>query len=367
MIDTMPVRKQDTERALQLLEDYHSRLDKPQDRALRNAIERVIRIFRSRLFLALLDIQEYYEAILLDDNKAAEEKAEETLEMADKLEKQQLEDDSPLEESVPQFSEYNNIIPPPSVPVSDYQQELETERQYVEDEASPSPPLHIENPMVIPPPMVVDGEVEYEYQDITLEKGNAGLGFSIAGGTDNPHIDGDPGIYITKIIKGGVTESDGRLHLNDCVIAVDSTSTVNVPHSVAVDALKAAGVHVTLRVRRLREDSELQEPPTEQIILSKGTKGLGFSIAGGRGNQHIQGDNGIFITKIIDGGAAQTDGRLQVGDKIISVNGIALLDVTHEEAVAALKTANDQVVLCIQAAVASYAERPPSQTPPQGD
>lgn len=41
-------------RALELLEDYHSRLSAPQDRALRIAIERVIRIFKSRLFQALL-------------------------------------------------------------------------------------------------------------------------------------------------------------------------------------------------------------------------------------------------------------------------------------------------------------------------
>lgn len=41
-------------RALELLEDYHSKLVKPQDRQLRLAIERVIRIFKSRLFQALL-------------------------------------------------------------------------------------------------------------------------------------------------------------------------------------------------------------------------------------------------------------------------------------------------------------------------
>ena len=29
---------------------------------------------------------------------------------------------------------------------------------------------------------------EWESEDITLERGNQGLGFSIAGGTDNPHI-----------------------------------------------------------------------------------------------------------------------------------------------------------------------------------
>ena len=55
--------------------------------------------------------------------------------------------------------------------------------------------------------------------------------------------------------------------------------------------------------------------------------GLGFSIAGGIGNQHIPGDNGIFITKIIDGGAAQQDGRLAVGDRLISVCGTIALSL----------------------------------------
>lgn len=51
----------------------------------------------------------------------------------------------------------------------------------------------------------------------------------------------------------------------------------------------------------------------------KGTKGLGFSIAGGIGNQHIPGDNGIYVTKVMDGGAAEIDGRLMVGDKLVAV------------------------------------------------
>ncbi|XP_026683688.1 disks large 1 tumor suppressor protein-like isoform X2 [Diaphorina citri] len=41
-------------RALELLEDYHSKLTDPSDKQLRSAIERVIRIFKSRLFQALL-------------------------------------------------------------------------------------------------------------------------------------------------------------------------------------------------------------------------------------------------------------------------------------------------------------------------
>lgn len=42
-------------------------------------------------------------------------------------------------------------------------------------------------------------------------QGNSGLGFSIAGGTDNPHIGDDSSIFITKIIAGGAAAQDGRL------------------------------------------------------------------------------------------------------------------------------------------------------------
>lgn len=56
-----------------------------------------------------------------------------------------------------------------------------------------------------------------------------------------------------------------------------------------------------------------------EVELIKGNKGLGFSIAGGIGNQHIPGDNGIYITKIMEGGAAHVDGRVCVGDKLIAV------------------------------------------------
>ncbi|XP_041566732.1 disks large 1 tumor suppressor protein isoform X24 [Drosophila elegans] len=83
----MPVKKQEAHRALELLEDYHARLSEPQDRALRIAIERVIRIFKSRLFQALLDIQEFYELTLLDDSKSIQQKTAETLQIATKWEK----------------------------------------------------------------------------------------------------------------------------------------------------------------------------------------------------------------------------------------------------------------------------------------
>ena len=53
----MPVCKAEAHRALELLEDYYARLDEAEEKELKVAIERVIKIFKSRLFQALLDIQ----------------------------------------------------------------------------------------------------------------------------------------------------------------------------------------------------------------------------------------------------------------------------------------------------------------------
>lgn len=61
-----------------------------------------------------------------------------------------------------------------------------------------------------------------------------------------------------------------------------------------------------------------------EIELVKGGAGLGFSIAGGVGNQHIPGDNGIYVTKIMAGGAAHRDGRLRVGDKLLMVKNTSV-------------------------------------------
>ncbi|KAM8987719.1 disks large homolog 3 isoform 7-T7 [Ara ararauna] len=208
------------------------------------------------------------------------------------------------------------------------------------EQANPAP--IIVNPESLEQGLSVNGsDGMFKYEEIVLERGNSGLGFSIAGGIDNPHIPDDPGIFITKIIPGGAAAMDGRLGVNDCVLRVNDVDVSEVVHSKAVEALKEAGPVVRLVVRR-------RQPPPETIMevnLMKGPKGLGFSIAGGIGNQHIPGDNSIYITKIIEGGAAQKDGRLQIGDRLLAVNNTNLQDVRHEEAVAALKNTSDMVYL----------------------
>ena len=60
-----------------------------------------------------------------------------------------------------------------------------------------------------------------------------------------------------------------------------------------------------------------------EVELLKGNKGLGFTIAGGIGNQHIPGDNGIYVTKVMDGGAAAADGAAADGGAAGATGGDA--------------------------------------------
>ncbi|XP_071023306.1 disks large homolog 2 isoform X23 [Oncorhynchus clarkii lewisi] len=395
----MPVRKKDTARALGLLEDYCAKLTKPEEQQLKTAIQRVMGVFKSSLFQALLDIQEFYEVTLLNTQKSCKQKLEEVNHMADKWEQtgtgsltavlhhacptemgepsssehggkdqtpisvkvseyRYQDEDSPPEHGFPRLT--NEVRAPELVHVSEKNlSEIENVHGYVSHshisplKASPAP-IIVNTDTLESVPYVNGTEIEYEFEEITLERGNSGLGFSIAGGTDNPHIGDDPGIFITKIIPGGAAAEDGRLRVNDCILRVNDADVSEVSHSKAVEALKVAGSIVRLYVRRRR-------PMLETVIeikLIKGPKGLGFSIAGGVGNQHIPGDNSIFVTKIIDGGAAQKDQRLQVGDRLLMVNNYTLEEVSHEEAVAILKNTSDVVYLKVGKPTSVYLSDP---------
>lgn len=57
--------------------------------------------------------------------------------------------------------------------------------------------------------------------------------------------------------------------------------------------------------------------------------GLGFNIVGGTDQQYVSNDSGIYVSRIKEDGAAARDGRLQEGDKILSVrNGFGSLCYT---------------------------------------
>uniref|UniRef100_A0A3P8YT97 Disks large homolog 1 n=1 Tax=Esox lucius TaxID=8010 RepID=A0A3P8YT97_ESOLU len=382
----MPIRKKDAQRALLLMEEYKKKLGQTEDRQLRQSLERVINIFQSNLFQALIDIQEFYEVTLqdgqtcVDPAKPVELPAPpvtlwdfsslpspstavttDTLSssLTPSVEKYRIQDEEGLSPQEDRGQCQGREGRPELVQVAEKNlSRIENVHGYV-SQAHISP-MKVGHPYSVSIPVNIQ---HYNYKEIILcffplqanpppvvvntdsldtpPYGNSGLGFSIAGGTDNPHIGEDPSIFITKIISGGAAAQDGRLRVNDCILRVNEADVRDVTHSKAVEALKEAGCIVRLYVRRRKTLSE----KIMELKLVKGPKGLGFSIAGGVGNQHIPGDNSIYVTKIIEGGAAHKDGRLQIGDKLLAVNSACLEEVSHEDAVAALKNTTDVVYL----------------------
>uniref|UniRef100_A0A673KFB0 Disks large homolog 1 n=1 Tax=Sinocyclocheilus rhinocerous TaxID=307959 RepID=A0A673KFB0_9TELE len=355
----MPVRKKDAQRALLLLDEYRTKLSQTGDPHLRRSIERVINIFQSQLFQALIDIQEFYEVSLQDnENKPTEPSSLKTREPfppvnewnltgppsttaptetvpsvnAQSKEKYRYQDEdttSPPEHSSPHLP--GDVRPPELVQVSEKNiSQIENVHGYVSH--SHISPMKVKSPSIplaSPAPMVVNTEsldtspyVSPYVSDVflyVLHLGNSGLGFSIAGGTDNPHIGEDPSIFITKIIPGGAAAQDGRLRVNDCILRVNDVDVRDVTHSNAVEALKEAGCIVRLYVRR-------RKAVTEKIMdvkLVKGPKGLGFI---------------IYYCNIITFVMRYSQHWLQV-------NAVCLEEVTHEDAVAALKNTPDVVYL----------------------
>ncbi|KAL6446028.1 hypothetical protein ACFW04_001000 [Cataglyphis niger] len=106
----------------------------------------------------------------------------------------------------------------------------------------------------------------------------------------------------------------------------------------------ASMTHETAKTKRIPEPITSLKTSSEPMVsvlfhttLIRDQNGLGFSIAGGEGSPPFK-DNSdaIFISRITDGGVAQKDGKLLVGDKVISINGVDMRGAKHEQAVALL-------------------------------
>ncbi|XP_029817155.1 tax1-binding protein 3 [Manacus vitellinus] len=96
------------------------------------------------------------------------------------------------------------------------------------------------------------------------------------------------------------------------------------------------------------------QPPLQRIEIHKLRQGdnliLGFSIGGGIDQDPTQNpfsedktDKGIYVTRVTEGGPAEVAG-LQIGDKIMQVNGWDMTMVTHDQARKRLTKRNEEVV-----------------------
>uniref|UniRef100_A0A8C4DZS6 Non-specific protein-tyrosine kinase n=1 Tax=Dicentrarchus labrax TaxID=13489 RepID=A0A8C4DZS6_DICLA len=82
------------------------------------------------------------------------------------------------------------------------------------------------------------------------------------------------------------------------------------------------------------------------LELKKSNGSLGISVAGGINTNVRYG--GIYIKSLVPGGAADQDGSIQIGDRLLEVDGSNLRGVTHHQAVECLKRTGEVVNLLLE-------------------
>ncbi|XP_078665017.1 protein scribble homolog isoform X27 [Branchiostoma floridae x Branchiostoma belcheri] len=248
-------------------------------------------------------------------------------------------------------------------------------------------------------------EMEEQQMTLTIQRPpGMGLGVSIAGGRGStPYKGDDEGIFISRVSEDGPAGKAG-VKVGDKLLGVNNVHLEEAEHHEAVDCLRNSGNTVQVVVMRevMVERKPLPQPSTKTppgspekgltdeqasakkhgvtfapepeveihaetiaTTLVRDQRGLGFSIAGGKGSTPFKGnDTGVFISRIAEDGIAEADGKLDVGDKIISINGVDVTEARHDQAVSLL-TSSDRIQLVIYREHLVINQEPPASTTPK--
>ncbi|XP_065759023.1 protein scribble homolog isoform X8 [Muntiacus reevesi] len=256
-----------------------------------------------------------------------------------------------------------------------------------------------------------EGEAEEEEEGAAVEEEKAaasvpsvkGVSFDQANNLliEPARIEEEEGIFISRVSEEGPAARAG-VRVGDKLLEVNGVALQDAEHQQAVEALRGAGATVHMRLWRERmvepenavtvtalrpEDDysprerrggslrlpllppEPPRPPRQRHVacLVRSEKGLGFSIAGGKGSTPYRtGDGGIFISRIAEGGAAHRAGTLQVGDRVLSINGVDMTEARHDHAVSLLTAASPTIALLLEreAGGPRAPSPPPHSSPP---
>uniref|UniRef100_G3QRZ2 Multiple PDZ domain protein n=1 Tax=Gorilla gorilla gorilla TaxID=9595 RepID=G3QRZ2_GORGO len=204
-------------------------------------------------------------------------------------------------------------------------------------------------------------------ETIELVNDGSGLGFGIIGGKAT-------GVIVKTILPGGVADQHGRLCSGDHILKIGDTDLAGMSSEQVAQVLRQCGNRVKLMIARgaieertaptalgitlsssptstpeLRIDASTQkgeESETFDVELTKNVQGLGITIAGYIGDKKLE-PSGIFVKSITKSSAVEHDGRIQIGDQIIAVDGTNLQGFTNQQAVEVLRHTGQTVLLTL--------------------
>nr|XP_011752094.1 multiple PDZ domain protein isoform X5 [Macaca nemestrina] len=204
-------------------------------------------------------------------------------------------------------------------------------------------------------------------ETIELVNDGSGLGFGIIGGKAT-------GVIVKTILPGGVADQHGRLCSGDHILKIGDTDLAGMSSEQVAQVLRQCGNRVKLMIARgaieehtaptalgitlsssptstpeLRVDASTQkgeESETFDVELTKNVQGLGITIAGYIGDKKME-PSGIFVKSITKSSAVEHDGRIQIGDQIIAVDGTNLQGFTNQQAVEVLRHTGQTVLLTL--------------------
>ncbi|XP_055517649.1 disks large homolog 5a isoform X3 [Leucoraja erinacea] len=162
------------------------------------------------------------------------------------------------------------------------------------------------------------------------------LGFDVAGGADEPYLPGDSGIFVIKVDKGSI--ADGRLRVNDCLLRINDVDLTNKDRKHVIKAVLNGGGVINVLVRRRKSLGGRAITPVHISLV--GHKDIGISL-----------ETGVYVATVSPGSSAAREGSLTVGDRLITINGIALENKSLTECEALLRNCRDSVSLSLMKVV----------------
>ncbi|VDO83791.1 unnamed protein product, partial [Soboliphyme baturini] len=160
--------------------------------------------------------------------------------------------------------------------------------------------------------------------EVALQKEDGKTGITFRGGSYGPDAKKCRPIMVVKVRTGSPADRDGRIRVRDRILAVNDFSVENASHGTVVDLLNDCTSTVTLTVQysvAIHDQIRNAHGPVvfEMDHLPGSDVGLRLEMV-----EYTAGKRSIRINNVAPGSTADRCGALQVGDELLSVNGISL-------------------------------------------